>query len=479
MAQAHLDRLTAVDAAFLHQESPATHMHIGGCAILEGPAPAFADILDHVGSRLHLVPRYRQKLAEPPGRLGRFRWIDDPSFNLEYHVRHTALPVPGDDEKLRRLVGRIFSQRLDRTKPLWELWVVEGLAGNRFAIISKTHHALVDGVSGVDLMATLFDLDPTPRETAVREPWSARPEPSGAQLAATSLMSAATRAATLPVRAIASAASPARAFGRAKETVQGLGEVLWAGMNPAPDSPLNVQIGPHRRVAFVPARLEDLKLVKNALGGTVNDVVLAVVAGAIRDWLHARGRRVEGLEMKACVPVSTRSKEHEGLGNQISQVVAPLPIHEADPVRRLHEVSRAMEGIKESRQAVGAETIAGLQDFAPPTILAQASRLNFSSRFYNLLVTNVPGPQFPLYVLGRRMQAVYPVAFLGGDRALAVAVMSYDGALGFGLIADLDALADLDAVAAGISSSLAELVELAGDPAPSARAQPAPAQGPA
>jgi WS/DGAT/MGAT family acyltransferase len=233
-------------------------------------------------------------------------------------------------------------------------------------------------------------------------------------------------------------------------------------MSSAPDTPLNLRISPHRRNAIAPAQLDDFKLVKNAFGGTVNDVVLAVVAGALRDWLHSRGLRTEGLEMKGCVPVSTRGPQDGGsLGNRITQLIAPLPIHLADPVERLRFVSEAMAGIKESKQALGAEIIAGAQDFAPPTILAQSSRMNFSTRFYNLLVTNIPGPQFPLYLLGRELEAIYPVAFLAGDRALAVAIMSYNGRMSFGLIGDLDAMADIEVVAEGITHSLRELVRLA------------------
>jgi diacylglycerol O-acyltransferase / wax synthase len=294
-------------------------------------------------------------------------------------------------------------------------------------------------------------------------PWHARPEPSPAQLAAESVAGAVRTIGALPLRLGAAATRPARSAAMAREALGGLGEVLWAGINAAPESPLNVPIGPHRRVAFVPARLDDLKMIKNQLGGTVNDVVLATVAGGLRRWLHGRGRRVDGLELKACVPVSTRATAERGaLGNRLVQLVCPLPVHQADPVQRLATVSAAMAGIKESRQALGAQLIAEAQDFAPPTILAQASRLNFSSRFYNLLVTNVPGPQFPVYLLGRRMEAIFPVAFLAGERALAVAVMSYDGAVGFGLIGDLDALPDLDAVADGIRDGLGELLAAAG-----------------
>jgi diacylglycerol O-acyltransferase / wax synthase len=408
------------------------------------------------------VPRYRQKLAVPPGGFGRQRWIDDPRFNLEYHVRHTALPRPGDDERLLRLAGRVFSQRLDRTKPLWEMWIVEGLSDGRWALVSKTHHALVDGVSGVDLTTMLFDLQPAADAHEHADVWVPQPEPSEAELAAASLTSAARRTLGLPLRAAALAAQPASALAQARETLGGLAEVARASMTSAPDTPLNVAISPHRRIAIAPAKLADFKLVKDAFGGTVNDVVLAVVAGALRDWLHSRGLRTEGLEMKACVPVSTRAPEHDGsLGNRITQLIAPLPIHLADPVERLHAVSAAMAGIKESKQALGAELIAGAQDFAPPTILAQSSRMNFSTRFYNLLVTNIPGPQFPLYLLGRELEEIFPVAFLAGDRALAVAIMSYNGQMSFGLIGDLDAMADMDVVADGIAHSLRELVRLA------------------
>ena len=463
MAQAHLDRLSPIDAAFLHQEGPTTHMHIGACATFEGPPPPFADVLEHIRCRLHLVPRYRQKLAIPPAGVGRQRWIDDPAFNLEYHVRHTALPAPGDEYKLRRLVARVSAQRLDRTKPLWELWIVEGLADGGFAVISKTHHAMVDGVSGVDLMTMLFDVSEEPRDAGPDPGWVPQPEPSGAELAATSLSGAARTALGLPLRVAAAAAQPQRAAADMREALQGLAEVVSAGMNPAPDSPLNVSIGPHRRVAFAEAPLADFKTVKNAFGGTVNDVVLTAVAGAVRAWMHSRGMRVEGLELKAAVPVSTRASGEQGaLGNRITQLVAPLPIHQPDPVRRLQYVREAMDDVKESKQAVGAEVIAGMQDFAPPTILAQASRLNFSARFYNLLVTNIPGPQLPIYLLGREMKAVRPIAFLAGDRALAVAAISYNGRVCFGLIGDYEALPDIDVLATGITDALGELVALAG-----------------
>ena len=470
MPQQHLDRLSAVDAAFLHQEGASTHMHIGGLAVFDGEAPGHGELLEHIRGRLHLVPRYRQRIVEAPLGLGRQRWVDDPRFNLEYHVRHTALASPGGDEALRRLAARIFSQRLDRTKPLWELWLVEGLRDDAFAVISKTHHSLVDGVSGVDLMTMLFDLDAAGSDAGPAPPWVPQPSPSDAQLAATALQDTVARAATLPLRAAAALTRPGQAWADLQETGAALGEVLWQGMSPAPDTPLNVRIGPHRRIATVEARLDDLKRVKSVLGGTVNDLVLAVVAGAIRSWLHSRGLRTEGMDMRVCVPMSTRSADDQGsLGNQITQVVAPLPVYLGDPMERLKVVREAMQGVKESKLAAGAEMIAAAQDFAPPTILAQASRLNFSRRFFNVLVTNIPGPQFPLYLLGHRLRAVFPLAFLAGDRALAIAVMSYDGGVNFGLIGDLDAMADIDVVATGISRSLEEYLALA-------RPKPAPAR---
>ncbi len=462
VTQRHLDRLSGVDAAFLHQEGAATHMHIGGIAVFTGPPPSYVELLEHVRSRLHLVPRYRQRLATPPFGLGRQRWIDDPRFNLEYHVRHSALPAPGDEDRLLRLAARVFSQRLDRSKPLWELWMVEGLADGSFALVSKTHHALVDGIAGVDLMTTLFDPEAQPRDLAPREPWVPEPSPSAAQLTAISLEGSVRSAAMQPLRAAAAVAQPARALSQTRETVAALAEVVRQGWSSAPESPLNVRIGPHRRIAVATARLSDFKTVKDALGGTVNDVLLAVVAGAVRRWLHSRGERTEGMDLRVCVPISTRGDDQRGaFGNRLAQVVAPLPVALADPLERLRVVREAMDGLKDSRAAEGAETIAGMQDFAPPTILAQASRMNFSNRFFNLLVTNIPGPQVPLYVLGRQMRAVFPLAFLAGDRALAIAAMSYDGDVDFGLIADLDAMEDLDVLADGLRESLAEYVAAA------------------
>ncbi len=464
MAQQHLDRLSAVDAGFLAQESHTTHMHIGGIVLLEGPPPRIEEFLEHIGSRLHLVPRYRQKLATPPLDTGRPLWIDDPTFNLSFHVRHAALPAPGSERGLLDLTGRIFSQPLDRTKPLWELWLVEGLASGGFAMLSKTHHAVVDGISGVDLTTVLFDLSPDgPPAGEPPAPWVSHPSPSSAQLAASGLLGAARAAVGVATGTVGAATHPQNLLARAREVAEGVGDVAWMALNAPPETPFNVAPGPHRRIAVVRARLEEFKTIKDRLGGTVNDVVLAVVAGALGSFMRSRGRRTEQIELRACVPVSVRTSDQRGaLGNQLTQMLAPLPISIQDPVERLERVVGAMSDLKSSKQALGAKAIAAAQGFAPPTILAQASRMNFSDRFYNLLVTNVPWPQFPLYVLGRKLEAMFPVAFLAGDRALAVAIMSYDGGMNFGLIGDYDALPDLDSIAEGIREALAELRSAAG-----------------
>jgi WS/DGAT/MGAT family acyltransferase len=458
----HKDRLSAVDASFLAQEKQSSHMHVGALVVFDGPPPGREEFLAHLGARLRRVPRYRQKLAFPRLEAGRPFWVDDPSFNLDYHVRHTALPKPGTEDQLRELAGRIFSQRLDRSKPLWEVWIVHGLEDGRFALISKTHHALVDGVSGVDIATVLFDLSAVPDELEPDDGWTPAPEPSDVELVAEGVVGLAKTPFSLAGRAIGALQRPGETIDRVREAAEGLGEVVWAGMNPAPDVPLNVEIGPHRRVRWVQSRLGDFKEIKNTLGGTVNDAVLAVVAGALRRWLHDRGVRTEGVELRALVPVSIRGDDERGsLGNRIAAMRGPLPVYVDDPVERLQIVRESMGQLKESKQALGAEVIAALNDFAPPTLLAQASRLNFSTRLFNLIVTNVPGPQFPLYLLGREMQQIVPIAFLPENHALAVAIMSYNGKVDFGLLADYDAMPDIDAFASHLEESLAELLAAA------------------
>jgi diacylglycerol O-acyltransferase / wax synthase len=454
------ERLTPADAMFLHLEDDVTHMHVASVTIFEGSVD-YEDALEHLRKRLHLVPRFRQKLAFVPYGLGRPVWVDDPHFNLEYHLRQTALPGPGNEEQLKRLAGRIMSQPLDRTKPLWEIWLVDKVAGNRFAMISKTHHCLVDGVSGADITAVLLDLEPEPPEIEV-QPWTPEPEPTNAQLITDALRERATE----PVEILRSfrrtLRTPRRVAKQAGEVLEAVGALAWAGLNPAPRTALNVPIGPHRRVEFVRAQLEDFKTIKNVLGGTVNDVVLAVVSGALRRFLQHRGVDVRGLELKAMVPMSTRAEHEQGaLGNRVTAMAAPLPVYEDEPALRLAIVRESMKDVKSSKQAVGAEMITSLSGFAPPTILGQAARLQAQQRFFNLLVTNIPGPQFQLYSGGFPLVDLIPLAPLSTNQALNVAVMSYNGQFGFGLMADYDAVPDIGVFAEGLEKSILELLQAA------------------
>jgi diacylglycerol O-acyltransferase / wax synthase len=459
-----MDRLSALDVSFLANESSSAHMHVGAVMIFEGPPPSYDDLAEHVRARLHLVPRFRQKLAYPPAQAGRPFWVDDPTFNLEYHLRHSALPAPGSEEQLRRMVGRIFSQQLDRSKPLWELWLVQGLTRKRFALLTKTHHAVVDGVSGVDIATVLFDLRPVPEPAEPEESWIPDPEPSAAAMVARGVEELAKAPIGLARRVEGAVEHPERTLARLGEALEGIGELGWALANPAPDVPLNQPIGSHRRFEWVRCDLGQFKRVKNIVGGTVNDVVLAVVSGALRAWLHGRGVRTEGLELRAQVPVSIRAADERGtLGNRLVAMRAPLPVYVEEPVARLRRVTESMRDLKGSKQAVGAEVISRFNDFAPPTLLAQAARINFSTRLFNVVVTNVPGPQVPLYILGRELEDCFPVGFLPPNQALFVAVMSYNGGINFGLLADYDALDDVAVLGTAIERALAELVDAAAE----------------
>jgi WS/DGAT/MGAT family acyltransferase len=461
-AGGHLDRLTAVDASFLTNETSASHMHVGAILIFDGEPPPYVDLVEHVRGRLDQVPRFRQRLVVPPLEAGRPLWADDANFNLSYHIRHSALPAPGDENQLKRLASRVFSQQLDRSKPLWEMWLVQGLEGDRFAILTKTHHAMVDGISGVDIGTVLFDLEPVSEPAPIEDRWEPHPAPSTTQIVARGASDAAAAPMKLAERAVAALRRPEAAARRLTEALEGVGEVVGAFADPAPDVPLNQPIGPHRRFTWSRSELATFKRIKDTLGGTVNDVVLAVVTGALREWLHGRSVRTEGLELRALVPVSIRSEDERGnLGNRLAVMRGPLPVYVEDPVRRLRVVTEQMEGLKRSKQALGAEVISRFNDFAPPTLLAQAARINFSTRLFNLIVTNVPGPQIPLYVLGRELHEVFPVAFLPQNHALAVAIMSYNGRICFGLLADFESMDDVEMIADGIDRALAELEEAA------------------
>jgi diacylglycerol O-acyltransferase len=473
---ANPDRLTGLDTAFLHLEDHSTaHMHVASVMIFEGRAPTPQELVEHVQSRLHLVPRYRQRLAYVPLDQGRPVWTDDPHFNPHYHIRHTALPRPGDEAALKRLAGRLFSQRLDRSKPLWEIWLVERMAGRRFALIAKTHHALVDGISGVDITTVLFDAAPEPvpgsHPPAPREPWSPRPLPGSAKLLGEALLERTTVPGEMARGARRVVRRPLRALAQLRDGLANVGATTLAGINaPAPSSPLNVDIGPHRRYTWVDADLARFKAIKDALGGTLNDVVLAAVSLALGRWLRAHDQPTEGLMLKAMVPVSVRADVERGaLGNRVAAMWAPLPVGIEDPAECYEQIRVAMDDLKHSGQAVGAQVLTNLAGFAPPTILSQAARLQARQRYFNLVVTNVPGPQFPLYLLGRRLRSLYPVVPLARRQALGIAVMSYNGHLGFGLLGDYDALPDLDLIAQELERAIRRLARAANPPKASRR----------
>jgi len=457
------DRLTGLDSSFLHLERDGTQMHVASTTLFEGPAPRYVDFRDHIASRLHLVPRFRQRVRFVPFGQGRPVWVDDPHLNLTYHVRHTSLPEPGSEQQLRVLAARIFSQQLDRSKPLWELWLIEGLKGDRFAIVGKTHHAMVDGVSGVDITTVLFDAEADPAETPVeQEEWVPRPEPNGAQLLGEALLERAIypREIARGLRRIGR--GPRRALQSAADAAIAAGSFAWTGVG-APGSPFNFDVGTHRRFSWVRASLADMKQVKNELGGTVNDVIIAAVAGALGRYMRSRGHPTVGLELRAMVPVSVRTADQRGtLGNQVTAMMATLPVWCEDPKRRMEIVRKSMGDLKQSKQAVGASVLTGLADFAPPTIAGQAARLQSRQRFFNLVVTNIPGPQFPLYLMGRRMERVFPMVPLAKNQGVCIGIMSYDGQVNFGLIGDYDGMPDLDDLADDLEASIDELIEAAG-----------------
>ena len=452
-------QLSATDTSFLLQEDRGAQMHIGGASIFQGPAPEHEELHEHISERLGLVPRFRQKLANPPVALTRPWWVDDPEFNLDYHLRRTALPAPGDGEQLKALVSRVFSQRLDRGKPLWEMWVVEGVEGDRFALIIKTHHALVDGISGVDLASVIMDTAPQPVPAAgAAAPFERHPAPSRAELLVRTALETAKTPVTLAQYAAGTMLYPRRVTRTLAKAGEAVGSIGWELLRPAPSVPLNGPIGPHRRYDFRDVSFEDVHGVKQRYEATINDVVLAVATGALRRWLIARGVRTEGLDLRALVPVNLRGEQERGLlGNRVALLRATLPVYADDPEQRLLLVREEMRELKRSRQLMAAQTIVGMSDFALPTLLAQASRLNFSTRLFNLIITNVPGPQIPLYLLGRQLQEIAPIAFLPKDHALSIAVFSYNGLITFGLLGDYDEMYDLELIGDGLEEALSEL----------------------
>jgi diacylglycerol O-acyltransferase / wax synthase len=447
------DRLSPLDVSFLYMETPTTAMHVGGVAVLQPPDEGFdyERLVELISSRIGLVPRYRQKVRAIPGRLANPVWVDDEDFDITYHVRRSALPRPGSEDQLRELVGRLQSRQLDRNRPLWETYLVEGLSGGRIAIVTKTHHAMVDGVSAVDIGTVMLDLTPEPREVPADD-WRPHNEP-GTDLVKRPTQAVDTaRSAVVDVRATA---------GKVAGAAGGVLSSVATVVRPAPASPLNARIGEQRRFGMAATDLDDYKRVRKAHGGTVNDVVLAVVSGALRSWLMTRGESVTPTTtLRAMVPVSVRGDGDAAAGNRVSSYFVDLLVGEGNSVMRLHQVSFAMRGHKESGQSVGADTIVSLSGFAPPTLHSLGARVasSMTRRLFNVVVTNVPGPQFPLYAAGARMLQMYPVVPLAKGQALSIGLTSYDGGVYYGLNADRDAMPDVDVLAGLLEESLAELV---------------------
>jgi WS/DGAT/MGAT family acyltransferase len=452
----HHERLSALDAMFLEIEDANTHMHVGAIGIFDAKPLArphggldIERIRRLAGPSLARNGRFRQRIDRVP-ILGHPVWVDDERFNLDYHLRHTALPEPGDERQLKRLMGRVMSQKLDLHKPLWEMWFVEGLERDRFAVITKAHHCMIDGISGVDLLGMLMGPDAgtegaeAQAEASGSHRWLPRPAPNALKL----LADEARRRAVLPLNALRTGREalghPGRAVTALREALESLGEALGAGLSGGSRTPLNPDIGPHRRFDWLRIDLDAAKDVKNRLGGTVNDVVLAAAAGALRSFLAGRGVEVDALDFRAQVPVNIRSNDERGrLGNRITLLFAKLPVAEPDPRRRFERVVETTSALKASHQGRGTELLEKIADWTAKEVLAGLALLTARQLAYNVVVTNVPGPQFPVYLLGARMLEVYPLVPLFKNQGLGIALFSYQGSLFWGFNADWDALPDL------------------------------------
>ncbi|MBR7743885.1 wax ester/triacylglycerol synthase family O-acyltransferase [Phycicoccus sp. BSK3Z-2] len=475
------DRLSSLDASFLLLEDAATPMHVGSVLVFDVPDGGFDldTLVGLISERIAYVPRYRQRVRTVPGGLANPVWVDDQAFDIGYHVRRSALPRPGSDEQLEELVARILPRPLDRSRPLWEVYLVEGLADDRFAIITKSHHSLVDGVHGVDIGNVLVDGNPSGND-GVHAAWRPRPEPTAAELLAGALADAV----RTPSQLVESVRGGIEDVSRTVGKVAGVaGDVLSTvarvSARPAPSSPLNAPVGRARRYVMVGTDLEDYRTVRSRLGQgsfadevTINDVVLATVAGAFRSWLLTRGEPVHpGTTVRALVPVSVEAPDAgdgEHPGSEIVACFVDLPVGEPKPSMRLHQIAFSMRQQTESggRRAVSAEALTGVGGFAPPTMHALGARLGgmLSRRMHNVVITNVPGPQTPRYAAGAQLAATYPVTPLGAAQALSIGLTSYDGGVYYGLYADRDAMPDADVLGRGLVDALQELLD-----APAAR----------
>jgi diacylglycerol O-acyltransferase len=455
------ERLSSLDASFLYLERPAMHMHVAALSVFsrrdDGPL-TYEHVARVTEARLHLAPRLRQRVLRLPGGLARPLWVDDDRFELDFHLRRAAIPTPGGRLQLERAAGRVLSRPLDPAKPLWELYVFEGLADDRTAVLLKMHHALADGISGMLIASALFDLSadaelgPPPRSA-----WTPEAVPSAAELAIDAVQDMVFH----PVEALVRVAeAPVHAAAVVGQTLDGLRSL--AGMGMPPRGPFDVRVGPNRRFATAEVPFELVHDVKRSLGGTINDVVLAAVGGGLHDLLHARGEPTKGRVLRVMIPVSVRSRAQEGdVGNRVAPAFVDIPIGKMTPGSRLKRVRRATEELKGSAMAVSADKIIGLGAYAPPALHAMAARLVSRNRWFNLVVSNIPAPQVPMYLAGARLEASFPAMPLGESCALSIACTSLGGTMAFGLTADWDALRDIAVLARGIESAFAELAAIA------------------
>jgi WS/DGAT/MGAT family acyltransferase len=461
------DRLSALDASFLHLERAEYPMHVGAVSVLEG-APFFdedghfriADVRDLVLSRLPLLPRFRRRLMFVPYDQGRPIWVDDDDFDIIYHVRHTALPRPGSWEQLVALTTRIQEGLLDRDRPLWELWFVEGLEGGNVALLQKTHHALVDGVSGVDVATLLLDLSPDYRPPVIAE-WTPEAAPSASQLLLDTLRERVTEPAEIMRSFRSMLRGPRRAYEHLHEVARSMSTLVTRDAI-APHTSLNARTGRHRRLAVARVPLSDVKEIRHDLGGTVNDVLLAGVAGGLRRLFMHRGEPTDDLHVRVLCPVSIRADEQRGsLGNKVSAMFLNVPVDDRPAADRLQSISLQTADLKERRQAVGAEILLDMTEYLAPTLMSLAARVVHRQPFFNLIVTNVPGPQQPLYMMGARLLDAFPIVPLTRNLSIVVGIISYDGTLHFGLWGDRDAAADIEVLASGIDDAFTELLKIA------------------
>jgi diacylglycerol O-acyltransferase len=462
----NVDRMSALDAGFFFAESENSPMHVGSVAVFEGPAPTYGDVVRLILGKLPKVPRYRQRVRPVPMQLGRPLWVDDPHFQILYHVRHTAVPRPGSEEQLRNLAGRVLGQRLDMAKPLWELWLVEGLADDRWALISKVHHCMVDGVAGTDLMQLMFDIDPEATHEPVKD-WTPRPSPSSFEIMAGSV----TEALSNPLQQLANApaiGSSVRAVKEWADSGRTLAKTVPAlarqAITPSARS-LNGPIGPHRRWAWTEGRFEEFKAVRTAFGGTVNDVVLTAISSGFRDLLTSRGElSSEKLVVRSMVPVSVRRENQKGsLNNQVSAVFVDLPVGLPDPLDRLASIRTQMDEYKRTMRAVDANSIISMGDFVAPTLLSLGVRaaLQAGQMWCQTVTTNVPGPRIPLFVLGKRMTSATAYVPIAGGTRCSIGIFSYLNTMTFGINADFDGYPDIDVLSGGIRGGIEQLLALA------------------